>query len=299
MPFRGVSDYRAPLLADQLEANLVSWLAHSFDAAGAYETVARGGQDPRAGDRSRLSVDADPRYPANRVWKAPRADWVWYPDTGYAAAPTVASGVWVNGTFLPANTGGTSPVIDFPRGRVFFSSGVSPTSVVQVAHSPRLVQVRRSDEPWFQSFGFNSFLAGGEQGQLALAENRVQLPVVLVEPAFAVSTKPLEIGSYANEFRTDYLLHCFAETPWERNRLHDILVGQADARVPTFDRGLAPPPLTASGAPRPSAMTHDQLAAAYPWRQARVEKVTSEKQPTPGDNLWWATVRWTVGVDNP
>jgi pyruvate,orthophosphate dikinase len=65
---------------------------------------------------------------------------------------------------------------------VFFSSGVSPTSVVQVAHSPRLVQVRRSDEPWFQSFGFNSFLAGGEQGQLALAENRVQLPVVLVEP---------------------------------------------------------------------------------------------------------------------
>lgn len=299
MPFKGaVTDWRKGLLTEQLEANLVSWLSHSLLEIGAYENVARGAQDPAGGDRSRLSADTDPRYVANTRWKAPRASWVWQPSTSYSVQPIVASGVWVNGSFV-ASTGGTSPYIDFPRGQVVFSSGIPASSTVQVAHSPMLVQVRRTDEPWFQSFGFNSFVAGSEKSQEALAENRVQLPLLLVEPVFNGAMTPLEVGSFAGAYRTDFLIHAFGETPWDRKRLHDILLVQQDGRIPTFDVNVAPPPLDRLGRPKPLAMTHPQLCAAHPWRQARVEKVTSTPQEVNSRNLWWSTVRWGVSVDNP
>lgn len=299
MSFKGpVTDWRKAVLTEQLEANLVSWLSHSLLEIGAYENVARSGTDPRGGDRSRLTAVTDPRFTANTRWAAPRGQWVWEGGLGYSPAPLVPSGVWVNGTFTPTGTAG--PYVDFPRGQVVFTSGIPATSVVQAQYSPRLVQVRRTDEPWFQQFGFDSFFASGEaQTQHALAENRVQLPVVLVEPAFNGAFTPLEIGGTAGVYTTDYLLHCMAEVPWDRKRLHDILLAQADARVPTFDADAAPPPLDRLGRPTPSALTHPQLCAAYPWRQARVAKVGSVPQETGSRNFWWATVRWTVETDLP
>lgn len=292
----GATDWRKAVLTEQLEANLVSWLSRSLLEAGAYETVARGAQDARGGDRSRLTADPDPRYAAGTRWAGKRGQWVWEGGTGYSPAPLVPSGVWVNGAFRP--TGAPGPYVDFARGQVVFSSGLPTGTVVQVDHSPRLVQVYRADEPWFKEFGFNSFLAdGGGKAQQALAENRVQLPLLLVEPAFNVVFTPREIGNYAGSYRTDFLVHALSENPWDRKRLHDILVAQADLRIPTFDANAAPPPLDALGRPTPSALTHDQLCAAHPWRQARVETVASVPQETGSRKLYWASVRWGLSVD--
>lgn len=298
MGFKGpVTDWRDAVLTEQLETNIVSWVSHSLLEIGAYENIPRGGTDPKGGDRSRLTAVADERVTTRTKWAANRGQWVWE-ETGYTPSPLVPSGVWVNGTFTP--TGGFGPYVDFARGQVVFSSGLPATTVVQTQYSPRLVQVRRTDEPWFQQFGFNSFFASGEaQTQHALTENRVQLPLVLVEPAFNGGFTPREIGGTAGVYQTDYLLHCMSEVPWDRNRLHDVLLAQADVRIPTFDVNVAEPPLDRLGRPTPSSLSHPELCSAHPWRQARVEKVSSVSQETGSRSLWWGTVRWTVGVDLP
>jgi hypothetical protein len=306
----GVSDYGEALLTEQVEANLVTWLQWSLLGIGAFENVGLGQQSAWDADRSRLRVAQDPRYPANTLWQAHRSDWCWESGIPYSTQPVQVSGVWVNDAFVP--TTGTGPYqhrVNYPLGQVVFASAVPATAVVQAEFSSRFVQVRRSDEPWFRRVTFDSLRAddvqfaepstSGGGSWAVLAENRVQLPAVVVEPVLNGTARPLEIGSSAQEYTQDFLLHVMAETPWDRKRVHDLCRLQVDKRIVTFDLNEAPPPLDGYGRLNAGALTYPQLCEAYPWRQLRVARVDSADQPQLGRNLWWSTLRFHLQLDHP
>lgn len=303
--FKGnLASYGDSVLTDQIESSLHGWLTWSLLGVGAFENV------ELASARSRLRPANDPRYVANTVWQAGRSDWVWESGVEHATQPIRVSGVWVNDVFHPtAATGTYAHRVNYPLGQVVFSGAVPATSVVKVEHSPRFVQVRRADEPWFHAVAYRSFLsddpqfetpsASGGGGWATLAENRVQLPVVVVEPAFGVGFEPLEIGNGAGTYSENWLLHVLAETPWDRKKLHDILAKQVEKRVPTFDRDGVAMPLDAYGRPVASAMVYPDMCEAAPWHQLRVAEVTSVGQRPVGRHLYSATVRFRVEVDTP
>jgi hypothetical protein len=308
--FKGdVTQYGRALLTEQLEANLYAWLQWSLLGVGAFDTVTRGRQDARAADRSRLRPAPDPRYPANTVWQAHRGDWCWESGVPYAAQPLPVTGVWVGGAFYPTatTTGALAHRVNYPLGQVFFSGAVPPTAVVQAEYSPRFVQVRRSDEPWFHAVcfdtlradNFGSPSASGGAGWDLLAEARVQLPALVVEPAFNGASTPLEIGGGAGAYREDFLVHVLAETPWDRKRLTDVLRVQVDKRLPTFDLNAATLPLDGYGRPVAGAQTYPQMCQAAPWAQVRIVRTAPTDQDPLGTHLYWSTVRLSTETDLP
>lgn len=304
--FKGqISAYGDAVLTDQIESNLCGWLGWSLLGIGAYENLTL------AHDRSRLRPANDPRYAANTVWQASRADWVWESGVDFATQPIQISGVHVDGVFHATSTatGVYAHRINHPLGQVVFSGAIPTGAVVRVEHSPRFVQVRRADEPWFHQVAFRSFdseddqfsvpSSSGGDGWAVLAENRVQLPAVVVEPAFGVSFRSLEIGNAAGVYSENWLVHVLSETPWDRKRLHDVLAKQADKRIPTFDRNVAPMPLDYLGRPTASAMTYPQMCEAHPWAQLRVAEVTSVGREPLGRHLYCGTVRYRIEADLP
>jgi hypothetical protein len=302
----GIGEYGSYLPTEQLEGNLTAWLNWALLEVGAYENVGVGQPGAYGGDRSRLQPAADPRFPAGTVWQAHRGDWCWESGILRTTQPIQCSGLWVSGTFYPTSstTGTYAHYVNYPLGQVFFQNAVPTGTVIQAAYSPRFVSVRRSDEPWFQSLLAGSLRTDDPQwgpnssGAWAVpAQNRIQLPCLVVESVLNGTGYPYELGNEAQIYSENFLVHVFAETPWDRKRLNAMLVKQRDKRIPSFDRNAAPLPLDPYGRPTPSALTYPQLCQTYPWLQIRVPEVTSHDNENIGRKVWWSTVRLTLEVD--
>lgn len=306
--FRGnTTDYSSFLITEQLETNLTTWLGWSLLGIGAFQNITRSTTVAYGGDPSRLRPVNDPRYTTNKVWQGNRSDWCWESGIAYNTQPISVSGVWVNGIF--SSPTGTYPhYINYEHGQVFFSGAIPATSVVQVERSQKFVTVRRSDEPWFKSIMNGSlrvddaqFSGATPSGQwTGLAENRVCLPVLVVEPVLNPRTaKPLELGNTSRIQQEDFLVHIITETPWDRKRLSSILNDQYDKRIISFDMNTIDFPLDYRGTPTPSAMTYPQLCQTHPWLQIRVPEVTCVDNEPIGNKIWWSTCRFTLELDAP
>ncbi len=189
-----------------------------------------------------------------------------------------------------------------------FDNAIPGTSFVQVQYSYRSVQVRLATEPWWKAAAFRSLrtddiqytnpaASGGAWD--VLSQNRVQLPALVVEDVPRAFATPLEIGNSTRIHNQDFLIHVLAETPWERRRLHDVLMEQYDKRIPSYDRNEVTFPLDPLGRVRNGALTYPQLVEANPWRQIRVAGAQSAEQEDISEKFYWCTVRYTLSVDAP
>lgn len=303
-----VKNYGDSLITDPIEHNLASWLNWSLLSIGAFDNIQRN-TNTGFGDRSKLKPVNDIRFPANSRWQSHRTDWVWESGLNYHTQPINVTGVWVNNNFYPTatTTGLYQHYINYPNGQVVFNTGIPSTSVVQAAHSQKYVQVHRSDVPWFSQIinrsmrvndvQFDVPSSSGAGGWNILAENRIQLPSIIIEPTLSFNIKPAEIGNMAGIYKEDFLLHVLAETPQDRKRLTDILVKQFDYRIQTYDIDNVPYPLDIYGRPTPSALTYPQLIEDYPWQPIRISNISSNVQPDLGKYLYWSTVRYTLALD--
>jgi hypothetical protein len=311
--FRGVDHIGQSLASDQLESSLITWLQWGLLGVGAFENVTRASLSPTLqGNRalSTLHPLRDPNFTDGTVWQGLRSDWVWESGIPYAPGqPIAVSGVYINSTFVPSTATGTyAHRIMYPEGRVLFDSPQPTGLQVQVEHTYRTVQVRSADQPWFQALVFQSQRAdnpqwdappgsGGDWG--ILAQNRVQLPALVVEVVPRARLTPYEMGNVSQTLRQDVLVHVLTETPWERKRLHDILLAQKDVAVQTFDKNVVTFPLDAFGTPVAGALTYPQMCQQAPWRPARWVEASSEDQGDLGERCYWASVRGTFLVDVP
>lgn len=307
--FRGSNlEYGKYLVTDNLALNLYDWISWSLLGVGAFENVTKGQTAVYSGDRSRLRPTTDPRYTSGKVWQSHRGDWCWETGTAFSTDPIQVSGIWVNSTFYPT-TGTTYPhYFDYPNGRLIFT-GSSPatTSTIQVEYSPRRVSVRMADDPWFKSvmMGTNrvddaQFSSSNPSGQWnLLPEQRVTLPVVIIEPTFAGSSTPYEFGNTSRMHEEDFLIHTITEDVYNRNYLSSIFRTQNEKRIVCYDVNSAPKPLNILGSPVSGAMTYPNLCESYPQAQVTIVKsvITNEQQV--GTKVWWTTARLTLEVDLP
>lgn len=271
---------------EQLKFNLMEWLKWGLLNIGAFRNVSRSslyGQNDK--NLSNLIVVADPRYATNTVWQGGRQDWVWEDNLDYEHQPLTVSGVWVNNTFYSSSTTGAyAHTILYPEGRVLFATGVAATNTVQVEHSYRLVQVRNADEPWWHEFQRRSLnpddvqlsqVAGSGGSWDVLAQNRIQLPAIVVQSVGRITKKPYEIGAVNHIHQQDFLLHVVTETDTEVERISGILADQQDHQLPTCDFNEITYPLDANGTPVSGAMTFPELCAAQPWKTFHIAKAVS------------------------
>src|SRR5687768_13604412 len=91
--FRGVTHYGEPLLTNELETNLKSWLDWCFLAVGAWKNVTIPTSGVYGGNFHTLQEIDDRSYTNNTVFQGIRKDWIWESGVNYAS-PT-------GGTFNP------------------------------------------------------------------------------------------------------------------------------------------------------------------------------------------------------
>lgn len=282
--FKGLVNYGDSLTTTQLETNLSAYIQWGFLNLGGFSSVYKiddfsyttevgglrlltqsGSEIVRSADAAKvlnaygvepayLRPVTDPNYIDGSVFEGYRQNWIWERNIDYTYQPIAISGVYVDGNFLPNNTSGAYAFnIDYPQGRVVFTSPLSGNPRVSAEYSFKHVRVDLADSPWFQQIQFNSyrvddpeFALSGSGAWNILAANRVQLPAIIIEPVLKVSRKGYGLGDYTVIHSQDVRFSILAETDFDRKQIHDILIQQEEATIQTFDKDLL---FSASGNP--------------------------------------------------
>jgi hypothetical protein len=304
---KGVSSLEETLLSEKLEANLHAFLSWGLLGIGAFENVTIPSSGFYGGNRHRLRLCEDPNYSLGRVWEGARTDWVWESGIEHDYQPIRVSGVFVNGAFKPATgVGPYAHTINYPLGRVVFSSAIASGAVVTCEHSPRYYGIHTSDVPWFRQFQFNSMRPDHQHflqthsGVFSVgAQSRVQLPCVVIDVLPTTRREGYEIGSDRPTTRQDVLFHVFADSPWDRQKLHDILTYQWEKTIEGFDPDRLVYPLEygsplASGTMYP-LWTRPVGEGGARWKGIEFEEVRGQDYSTLG-SLYYCPVRATMKV---
>lgn len=254
------------------------------------------------GNKEVLRQTSFPGQASGTVWEGFRSNWVW--ETGVPSVstqPIRVSGVYINGNhFLPLSSG---VKVDYQRGRVTLPFAVNSA---KCEYSHRQINVFDANIPWFQQIQNGSLRTDNEQFSLLgsgvyhiLAENRIQLPAIVIEPTPVIRYTPKQLGGY--QYRTqEVYFHVFAESPSTRNTLTDILCAQTEKTIRMFDwdtvRANQRFPLNFDGTPNPSGYMYPQNISSFGVRKITFDAFSGEYiEPTPP--VFMGLVRGTVTVD--
>ena len=315
--FHGVSNYGDPLTSDLLETSVHLFMQNGFVNIGAFTNVRipvgayPSGIGSHSSPQYKLRSSRDLRYVSGRVWESARSDWVWESGIEYDNQPIAISGVYINDVFIPKNTVGASGfIINYPEGKIIFNQAISISSNVKCEYSHRNVRILSSDIPWFQTIQYDSFRSDDNQFQLkgsggwdVLANNRIQLPAIVLETIPSVSLSPYELGSISRVHRQDMLMHVLAETPWDRKQIHDIIINQWQKRFSGVNKQKLlleqKYPLTFDGQIAPSGLNYDQITNinnGYTWKLISWDRVRSQEQIA-SPPMYRSTIRTTFCID--
>jgi hypothetical protein len=307
---KGVSNIGDSLLNDQLVSNVVDFFTWSLLGIGAFFNVNRPtSSGAYGGSQYKLRLAEDPNYNKGQVWEGFRANWVWESGVDYAYQPIPISGVYLNNTFLPLSTSGNySYKINYPLGRVVFASSIPINSRVELDFSYKYINCYQADSPWFKELQFNSFIIDtnfdnyGSGVRSTMAQNRIQLPAIIVESVPRRTLKPYQQGGGQWVYQ-DLLFHIFAETTYERGNLVDILTYQKEKRIFFYDKNAISSanafPLDYYGSITPSAVCYPDLIRLYPGLSAFFYEVTSQETVNLSPGLFQGIVRAQMEVQIP
>lgn len=307
--FKNTTEVGRTKFTESLGLNISAWLNNAFIEIGGFYNVVRAQSGNYGGDQSRLRLVDDPSYDTGQCWEGFRSNWVYESGVNYTYQPINTSGVFIGNNFYYTDSAICPQVIDFPRGRIIFSSGLSVLSQVRAEYSYRYVNVSTNESPWFREFQLNSmrndssaFLQQGSGSWDILSQNRVQLPAIVVQPTSRVRFEGLQLGGGHNRYQ-DVLFHVYAETPWERDTLSDILLEQIDKTIflydvnKVLDSGVYP--LTFDGDRATGGLQYPAiLDESKPYRSARCVFVgaTADDYETT-DPIYSAIVRITTKTE--
>lgn len=293
--FKGTDDIFKLSTSEELDINLKYWLDWSFLNIGAFQNVYLNTSGSYGGDQSRLIPIKDYRYADGQVWRTFHPNLVWESGLSYSTQPISISGVYINGTLTPAS-------IDYPNGRIILNTATSPSSVLKMEYSYKLINVYSASEcDWLGDLQNDTFRIDRQNYTQNSGEyhyNRPQLPAVVYQIA-GRSSKPymLGLGQWSkNLIHFDILDNNRAWT----QKIADILSEQKAKVIYTFDAQLLSDsggyPLSASGTLKNNAKTYDQLVIPKEDNGYRSNKlyITESKQGDPQklkQNLYYNTVK--------
>ncbi len=292
-------------LSEHLLSNLQAFLDWGMLNIGGFYNVHLTDTASFGGNPSTLRLSDDNRFTKGTVWDAYKKNWVWETGTEYSVSPISISGIYVNSVFLPQNSAVYS--VDYPRGRVVFTSPINLTSTVQVEYSYKMYSFERSDVQWFQQLTEGTFRRDDPQFQSygsglwsTYPESRAQLPAVVIEPVPKRSWLGKGLGG-GQWIYTDVVFHVIAETPYDRNNMLDILTYQNEKRWFMFDLNKTSRasvyPLNRNGFLVNPSSTYPNLLANYPWRATIIRGSTAQQFSQHAQGLYNGIARWTLEVD--
>lgn len=246
LKFKGVETITDPLLSEQLENNVAQFFNWAMLEAGAYYNITLPVSGVYGGSFSQLRLSSRDGYTAGKVWEGVRKHWIWETGVSYPTPPINISGVYVNGNFQPITGEGTySHKIDYWNGSIIFNNPIPTNSLVQCEYSMRMYPFTTSDSiaeirQQIQQGSFrvdsNQFLQVGSGDWNSSPEQRIQLPIVIVD------TQPLSRRQYGVELGNGRMwstqtcvLHILAKTKTDYKKLHDVIVSQQDKTIFGFN----------------------------------------------------------------
>lgn len=293
---KGFDNLGDNLLDDQLRANLISFLDWGFLNKGNFHNVNIPASGLYGGNKETLQPVKDPRMPQGSVWQAFRSNWVWQSGLTTGTQPVAFSGVWVNGSFKPASgVGPYAHYVDYPRGRVVFTSPISPTSVVKAEYSYKSLNIVDANAvPFIREVQTGSFrldspaflsLASGDYA--VLPDTKIQTPLVAVEVTSDIRFQPYQLGG-GQYTRTKVICHIMADDEKMAKKIAAALSYQNEKCIRTFDvneisqNNLSP--LTYKGNIATGALTHPQMVEQFEWKKLSFIDVQG------GNGLWLDSV---------
>lgn len=237
--FVGVDSIGYPLMLNELQNNYKSFLEWGFLNIGSFTNVNIPTENIKGFDLHKLKPVNDKNFAPGTVWQAPRKDWVYESDITYnGTTPIEIDGIFVNSTFYPAPTGNTdlSYRINYPEGKIIFSTPISTTSSVELNYSYKNIQIYKIEEfPYWKEIQHRSlenktgFDLSDNKGDFSIdSEHRMQLPIVVIEIVARSSSKPFHLGDISQIWEQDILLHIVSDNPTEKNNIVDVIRLQKD-----------------------------------------------------------------------
>jgi hypothetical protein len=294
----------------QLAYNLLHYFNWGLLHIGGFNNVTR----PN-GNAYKLRLSTDERYAAGRVWEAFRPDFVWETGFEYTVAPVPITGVYVNNVFVPRATVGTlSHKVNYNLGQVIFNSPIALNSDVQLEFSYRTYHFVTSDEAaWWHELMFGAWTSEDpdfwekDTGAKAIfSKNRIPLPAVVIETVPRRTSVGLQLGGGSWVYQ-DVLFHIYSRTPWERDKICDIIHKQKEKTIWTFDKNKMVEagvwPLDDYGDLKSSPMMYPDMVkpswdGGYFWRELTFNDTNGQEiQSVPG--LYRAMVRVTCELCAP
>jgi hypothetical protein len=308
--FNGISNIGDDTHGEIIRKSIGAYIDWAFLEAGAYFNVNIGASGVYGGDRSQLRLVKDPRATLGTVWEAYRQNWVYESGINRSNAPIQISGVYVNNTFLPINSG---YYIDYENGRVVFNTPIATTSTVKVAYSHKWVDVSIDSSNLNRRVQNNSFRVDdnffNQSGVRAiLAEKQIQLPAIVIEPPVTRDYEGYQLGG--NQWcRPDVVLHVFAEDEPTALKIANILSNQINGTIYAINIDRLSQdgklPLKSNGSKNTSGINYPQIIAysgdggyrnTEAFQGGQINIITTEEQSNRqvNQNLYHCPVRWTV-----
>lgn len=254
-----------------------------------------------------LKLSSDPTVQGNRLWEAPRKDWIYESGVSYSGmSPVVFSGVRLNNTFLPAPTGSGnySYSVNYPLGQIKFTNAVSATSLVTAGYSYRYIQTyKASDSLWWKEVQKETYNPANYKtnGDYAITSvHRVQLPAILVELAPRTELSPFQLGTTENVWTQDVFLHVFASTATQRNILIDILLSQKDKVLFLYDSDKVAKnqsySLKSDGSINLNGQNYPGLVEHFRQHWCNIKNSSLGEINTLSSSLYNGLVRWSIEI---
>ena len=292
-----------------VKSNLDLWLNDLFIRNGLYTNVADGDVDLYGRNISSLVASSDPSFDAdNTIFQSPFKNWVHESGVTSAesgvAAPIIASGVTVDGTFyLTATTvGAYAHIIDYPNGRVIFDTALAGSPSVSTSYSYKDVTVDFADSfnnenmPLKIEMSYKDNPAQTGVDIYPVSDERT-LPAVFVDILNRQST-PYEIGTRNSIANFICTLHVWARDDFQLDMIEDILTEEDDQVILGINFNTAPYPLLSRGEKNPLFTSYANLAQLWTssfWRRIYLIDIETRKD-TPLFEVERSRINFTARV---
>lgn len=275
---RNISFYGESTASDNLENNIIAWLNYNLLETGAFYNIRISTSGSYDGEPCRLRLSNDRNFEDGQCWESFRKQWVWQSGINFSTQPIQISGVFVNNVFRPAT--GVGPYafdIDYPNGRIVFTSGISTSSVVKMEYSAQHYHIYNADSPIWLNLQRNSFRIDDtsflitQSGFWAIpVTKRLQLPAIIVQSVPNMTKTPYQLGNLTHQNAQDFRFYFLTETNADLKWICDLITGQNEQDNRAFDTNVLRasgvyPINMETGSLNPSTMNYPELAQRFSW----------------------------------
>lgn len=313
LTLRGDEEFGDSLISNQLEHGLISFFQWGFlEIGGFYNYTDESNEygynmsQLRPANDPNFISDLSAEFTSSKVWEGRRIDWVWESGLTYDSQPIPVSGVNVDGTFYDiASPGANAFYVDYPNGRIIFTTAITNSSTVKANHSSRAVTFTTADAEWFKriltfSHQDEGFSVTGSGDRSLDGPSRIQLPAVAVEAISSARLTPLQLGKGQILYQ-DVTFSVVAESAWERNNIVDRILYQNNVVFYIYDLNeiLADDayPLDYRGMLVNNNQYPDLINSDYRHKKCTLQDLRKLEGGMIGNTLFTGIVRGTVRIE--